>query len=133
MTEHELTSDEAAPAGAKLEVGWRLTELGIGLTGEESGEDLASLLEAVEGFECVVGRQGGDLLLDEPMHGRPLDRPDAPEFVLPRRREREPVGTFVARVHEAARRAREVSVDGAAPETERMAGERGYREGEDTT
>lgn len=90
-------------ASAADAVSARLAGLGVRLTGRESADDLANLLEAVERFETTVERAGADLLVDEPIRGAstPL-APDDATFVLPRRRSRESVAHFIVRVAEAA-------------------------------
>ena len=45
------------------EVAARLSRRGVSLTGHESSEELADLLEAVERFEDAVERRGADLMV----------------------------------------------------------------------
>jgi hypothetical protein len=83
----------------------RLRALGVKVTQDESPEDLARLLDAVENFERTVTRGGGDLMVDEPVGaGRPL-RPDERAFVLPTRGEGEPITAFIARIATARKQA----------------------------
>jgi hypothetical protein len=90
------------------EMAARLRQRGVRLSGHETGEDLANLLEAVEEFEGVVQNRGGDLMVDEPVAGdRPI-LPDDRAFVLPVRGERETVSAFIGHIAEATARARHV-------------------------
>jgi hypothetical protein len=91
---------------AAAAVAVRLDRRGIWLSGHETSEELADLLEAVEQFERIVERSGGDLMVDEPVvpDGRPI-APDDSSFVLPRREHGESAGRYIDRVGEAARRA----------------------------
>jgi hypothetical protein len=83
----------------------RLRRKGVQLTGEESTEELADLEEAVEQFERMVERAGGDLMVDEPVAGGSPIAPDEPDFVLPARRQSESVSAYIKRIHEAGSRA----------------------------
>jgi hypothetical protein len=87
------------------EISSRLRRNGIQLTGKESSDELADLEEAVEHFERVVDRAGGDRMVDEPVSGGSPLAPDEPEFVLPPRNASESVAAYVERIHEAATRA----------------------------
>jgi hypothetical protein len=80
-----------------LETADRLRQRGVLLTGKESGEELVSLLDAVEAFELAVERRGGDLMMDEPPEGE-TPQPDDVHFGLPRRREREAVSDYLVRI-----------------------------------
>jgi hypothetical protein len=77
----------------------RLRQRGVSLTGRESSDELVSLLDAVEEFELVVERRGGDLMMDEPLEGE-TPQPDDVHFSLPRRRDRESVADFLVRLQE---------------------------------
>jgi len=90
---------------AESEVVFRLRSRGVHLSGRETDEELVELLEAVERFERVVERQGGDLMVDEPIGSDEAREPDDRRFVLPRRRNGETVKAFVSRIAEAAERA----------------------------
>ena len=90
---------------AESSVAFRLRTRGVHLTGEETDEELVNLLEAVERFEGVVERHGGDLMVDEPIDGDRAREPDDRRFVLPRRRDGETVRAFLARIAEATDRA----------------------------
>jgi hypothetical protein len=83
----------------------RLRRNGVQLTGMESTEELADLEEAVEKFERMVERGGGDLMVDEPVAGGSPIAPDEAEFVLPTRKPSESVPAYIKRIHEAASRA----------------------------
>ena len=89
----------------ETEVASRLRSRGVHLTGRETDEELVELLEAVERFERVVERHGGDLMVDEPIDGDRAREPDDRRFVLPRRRDAESVSAFIGRIAEAADRA----------------------------
>jgi len=80
-----------------LETADRLRQRGVSLTGKESGDELVSLLDAVEAFELAVERRGGDLMMDEPPEGG-TPQPDDVHFGLPRRHERESVADYVVRI-----------------------------------
>ncbi|MEP7347066.1 MAG: hypothetical protein ABI877_17485 [Gemmatimonadaceae bacterium] len=88
------------------EIAARLRRRGIWLSGQESSADLANLLEAVERFELVVERHGGDLMMDEPVAGASTPiAPDDAAFVLPTRKKDESVVAFIDRIADAAVRA----------------------------
>lgn len=82
-----------------LETADRLRQRGVSLTGRESGDELVSLLDAVEQFELAVERRGGDLMMDEPPQGE-TPQPDDVHFALPRRGERESVSDYLGRILE---------------------------------
>jgi hypothetical protein len=79
----------------------------VTVAGDETGEELVDLLEAVERFESEVELSGGDLLLDQPVSGARPTAPDDEAFVLPRRHGDEPVRRYLARVRGATARVRE--------------------------
>ncbi len=58
-----------------------LQQRGVDLTGGESSEELAQLLEAVEAFEAAVSALGGDRMLND----RRSDQSDDTALVLPPR------------------------------------------------
>ena len=87
------------------EVAFRLRSRGVHLTGRETDDELVQLLDAVERFERVVERHGGDLMVDEPMDSDQAREPDDRRFVLPRRADGETVSVFVSRIAEATDRA----------------------------
>ena len=83
----------------------RLRARGVDVNSEDSSEDLATLLEAVEAFEMAVEARGGDLMVDEPPAGQTAE-PDNPAFVLPMRSAGEPIDAFIFRVETASRNLR---------------------------
>jgi len=80
-----------------LETADRLRQRGVILTGKESGDELVSLLDAVEAFELAVERRGGDVMVDEPPEGETPQTGDV-HFGLPRRHERESVSDYLVRI-----------------------------------
>jgi|SRR5690349_19107507 hypothetical protein len=79
-----------------------LGQRGVRLFGNESDDELADLWSAVDRFESAVEARGGDTFTNAP----DSSEPDNPQFVLPERKAREPVGTYVERIREAERRLR---------------------------
>lgn len=102
-----IDPEEGELQRASRQVADRLRARGVLVLGDESADELASLLEAVERFEIIVEQRGGDLMVDEPVGNSELTAPDHPAFVLPRRRDDETAGRYIARISEAAARARE--------------------------
>lgn len=79
---------------------------GVRLFGNESGEALVTLREAIERFEAVVETHGGDLMVDEPVRrGEPPEKPDNRLFALPTRGDDESLDDYAARVDAAAKSA----------------------------
>ena len=72
---------------------------GVHVTGAESDEDIAELMEAVERFEQEVDAHGGDLFVDS----GDAREPDDPAFVLPKRHGGESVRASLGRIDEAPR------------------------------
>lgn len=87
------------------EIAQRLRRNGVELTGKETSDELADLEEAVEEFERMVERGGGDLMVDEPVTGGAPIAPDEPDFVIPKRKPSESVASYVKRIEDAAARA----------------------------
>jgi hypothetical protein len=87
------------------EIATRLRRDGIRLTGDETAEELVRVLEAVERFESAVRREGGDLMVDEPVGTKSPIAPDNRAFVLPRRLDQESISAFLVRIAEATNRA----------------------------
>jgi hypothetical protein len=87
---------------ARLEAEYRLRERGIRVGPEDSDEDVADLLDAVERFEAAVEARGGDLFVDR--IGSP--EPENPAFVPPERRPEESAGDYRRRIEAAAGRLR---------------------------
>jgi hypothetical protein len=83
-----------------VDIAARLSDRGVGLTGDESSEDLVALLEVVERFERAVQAKGGDLMVDEGPSDAKL-QPDDAQFVIPRRADDESVIRYIRRVEEA--------------------------------
>jgi hypothetical protein len=94
----EITSDEVRRVTEQLAS--RLRARGVMVRDNDTSDDLASLLEAVELFEAAVEARGGDLMVDEAPEGR-VTEPDNPAFVLPGRARRESAAAFVTRVKAA--------------------------------
>ncbi len=84
----------------------RLRQRGAQVLGNETGDELANMLDAVERFEEVVESKGGDLMVDEAPEGQ-VPQPDDVHFVLPRRESREPAADYTARIDAAAREIRQ--------------------------
>ena len=101
LNPHRLEEQDAARAAGAT----RLRALGIRLAGNETSDEIADLLDAVERFEQVVESRGGDLMVDEGPKGRTAE-PDNPEFVLPRRTPNESVSAFAVRLTQTAERLR---------------------------
>ena len=80
----------------------RLSERGVDVTGDESSEELVSLLETLERFERAVQAKGGDLMVDEGPSAARL-QPDDRQFVIPTRTADESVSRYIARIEEATR------------------------------
>ena len=82
---------------AVREVAARLRSHGVMVTGAESADDLANLLDAVERFEGAVEAHGGDLMVDDLKSPQPDDR----HFVLPRREHAEAIRPYISRIDAA--------------------------------
>jgi hypothetical protein len=80
----------------------QLLERDVLLAGDETAEQLADLLTAVQRFERAVAVLGGDSMTNA-LDSNDVDDPD---FVLPRRRDDEDVAHYTARVSAAASRLR---------------------------
>jgi len=87
---------------AATEAAARLSRRGISLTGNESPDELADLLSAVETFEQTVQRRGGDLMVDDLRSSQP----DDPHFALPRRESGEEVCNYIRRLDQAVEQLR---------------------------
>jgi hypothetical protein len=93
--------DEELAHAAEL-IATRLERAGVLLHGDESPDDLADLLDAVEQFEQAVERAGGDLMVDEPTRGRArASQPDNAAYVLPDRGDGEGVRPYLERLGRA--------------------------------
>jgi hypothetical protein len=91
---------------AQDEVADRLDRLGVRLTGQETPDELVTVLEAVERFGAAVEAGGGDLMMDEPVDTESPSEPDERAFVLPKRAAGESVGAFLERIASATDRAK---------------------------
>ena len=89
------------------EVAARLRARGVQLTGDETSEQIVSVLEAVERFERAVEAEGGDLMVDT----RPAREPDNPDFVLPQRAADESIAAYIRSIDEATERVRRSESD----------------------
>ena len=78
----------------------QLRRRGIRVTGDESSDDAADILSAVERFEAAVSALGGDRYLDDP---RAKD-PDDKRFVIPERQGDERAADYARRILDAAMR-----------------------------
>lgn len=85
---------------AALELGGRIRQKGVLLTGRETSSQLDDLMTAIERFEASVVTRGGDLFINTPTS----DPPENPEFVVPRRVPGEDAEAYAARINEAASR-----------------------------
>src|SRR5438034_10786981 len=92
---HRAQEQDAAAA----EVGARLRQRGIAVTGAERPDDLVDLLSAVERFEAAVEAHGGDLMVDDLRSSQP----DDPHYVVPRRAHAEGTRAYIARRSEERR------------------------------
>jgi hypothetical protein len=70
------------------------------LDGRETAEELVEVEEAVERFERLIERRGGDLMVDEGS-GRMASEPDDPHFAIPVRREHETIAAYLERLARA--------------------------------
>lgn len=94
-----------------MDIAARLGDRGVTLTGNESSDELVTLLETVEAFERAVQAKGGDLMVDEaPDAANP--QPDDVHFALPQRTDDENVARYVRRIREAT-----ATVEGHPPLT----------------
>ena len=78
----------------------QLRQRGIAVTGDESSDDAADLLSAVERFERVVSALGGDRFVNDPRSQDPEDK----RFVIPARKDGENARDYAGRILEAAMR-----------------------------
>jgi hypothetical protein len=78
----------------------RLHQHGVFAYENESSDQLADLLSAIDMFEKAVEQTGGDLFVDSP----DSSEPERPEFVLPHMHTMENIKTYTRRIREAAER-----------------------------
>jgi hypothetical protein len=83
----------------------RLRSRGVLVHPDDSADELGNLMEAVEAFEAAVEARGGDLMVDEPPAGKPV-QPDNASFALPIRTARESAQAFLSRIEAATARLR---------------------------
>ena len=96
--QHELNPHRDEDRAHAAEMAYsQLKQRGISVTGDESADDLASLLESVERFEGAVSALGGDRMTNAP----DSTQPDDPRLVLPARRDDEGVRDYVRRIDRA--------------------------------
>ena len=76
----------------------RLASHSIEVCGDESDDQIARLMDAVERFDSAVARVGGDSMVNDPRSSRPED----PSLVVPLRRGDESADAHIARVNAAA-------------------------------
>ena len=84
--------------GVRDELEGRLMRSGVLLSGSESDEQIVAIADAVEAFEAARSAAGGDSMINTPESSPPED----PLFVLPRRRDDEPVEQYVIRLRDAS-------------------------------
>lgn len=84
---------------AAMELSGRLAQHGIDVGSDEDPGQLADLLSAVEEFERAVEKEGGDLFVNSPESSDPQEA----RFVLPRRRDDEPLSRYSERIIAAAK------------------------------
>ncbi|HET7459420.1 MAG TPA: hypothetical protein VFJ74_17340 [Gemmatimonadaceae bacterium] len=76
----------------------QLRRRGISVAGDESSDEAADLLSAVERFEAAVSALGGDRYVDGPS----AKDPDEKRFVIPERNGDERAGEYARRILDAA-------------------------------
>ena len=86
--------------GAALELGGRLRQRGVLLTGRETSGQLDDLMTGIDRFEAAVIARGGDLFVNTPSS----NPPENPDFVIPFRVPGEDPEAYAARINEAAER-----------------------------
>jgi hypothetical protein len=100
----DATDDDLNPhrsddqARVAMEIRGNLRQRGVDVRDEESGEELVTVLEAVERFERARSALGGDSMINTPE----TTRPERKEFVIPTRRDDESLTQYAARVDKAA-------------------------------
>ena len=100
----QATDDDLNPhrrddlARVATEIRGNLRQRGIEIGDEESGEELVTLLEAVERFERARSSLGGDSMINTPG----THQPERAEFVIPPRRADESLAQYAASIEKAA-------------------------------
>jgi hypothetical protein len=90
---------------AATQVRHQLEQRGVRVHDSDGPEELADLLTAVEQFERMVARRGGDSFTNSPQSSDPDHR----EFVVPRRGDDEDAPTYTQRVRT---RTEQISIPG---------------------
>jgi hypothetical protein len=92
----------------EAEVAARLRTRGVLLTGAETADEVADLLDAVDQFDAAVEAHGGDLFVDTPtaLNSDRVEQPDDVAYVLPTRAAHEAVASYITRVTAAVSRLR---------------------------
>jgi hypothetical protein len=85
---------------AAIELGGRIRQKGVLLTGRETSGELDDLMTAIDRFEAAVVARGGDLFVNTPFS----DQPESPDFVVPRRVAGEDAEAYAARINAVAER-----------------------------
>ena len=91
---------DADRARVASNIAGQLTQRGVGLTGDESPDELVALLEAVDRFEAARRARGGDSFTNAP----DSSDPDDPDLVLPQRQPDEDAESYASRIRAAAAR-----------------------------
>lgn len=78
----------------------QLRRRGIRVTGDETSDEAADILSAVERFEAAVSALGGDRFVNDPRSHDPENK----RFVIPERRDDEGGEEYARRILEAAAR-----------------------------
>lgn len=76
----------------------RLEERAVEVCGDESDEQVARLVDAVDRFDAAVARVGGDSMTNDPRSSSP----DDPALVVPLRHGDESADAYIARINAAA-------------------------------
>jgi hypothetical protein len=91
---------------AAVELGGRLRQKGVLLTGRETSAQLDDLMTAIDRFEAAVIARGGDLFVNMPTS----NPPENPEFVIPQRVPGEDAEAYAARINAAGSRLEKVDL-----------------------
>lgn len=91
---------------AAVELGGRIRQKGVLLTGRETSAQLDDLMTAIDRFEAAVIARGGDLFVNMPTS----NPPENPDFVIPRRVAGEDAEAYAARINAAAERLEKVDL-----------------------
>jgi len=91
---------------AAVELGGRIRQKGVLLTGRETSAQLDDLMTAIDRFEAAVIARGGDLFVNMPTS----NPPENPDFVISRRVSGEDAEAYAARINAAAERLEKVDL-----------------------